>query len=57
MRYNPFLGQYAQKYQKVRRQKERSMEGDKYDWEWMMTLQGTPQYYPNPEGDQITRKK
>jgi hypothetical protein len=27
---------------KIRRRKERSMEGDKYDREWTMTLQGSP---------------
>jgi hypothetical protein len=34
MRYNPFLGSMNTKTQKMRKQRGRSVESGKYEWEW-----------------------
>jgi hypothetical protein len=34
MRYNPFLGSMNPKTQKMRKQRGRSVENGKYEWEW-----------------------
>jgi hypothetical protein len=55
MRYKPFLGSMNPKTQKMRKQKRRSVESGKYEWEWYNDPSRRP---PSNniflEGDQLT---
>jgi hypothetical protein len=34
MRYNPFLGLMSPKTQKIRKERGKTVESGKYEWEW-----------------------
>ena len=55
MRYKPFLGSMNPKTQKMRKQRGRSVESGKYEWEWYDDLQGYPPVATLSKGDQLTR--
>jgi len=56
MRYNPFLCQYTQKYQKKRWWKGWSIKNDKYDWEWYDDSSMRPPIRKKiPQGRPLTR--
>jgi hypothetical protein len=56
MRYKPLLGSMNPKTQKMRKQRGRSVESGKYEWEWYDDpSRKPPSSNPFPEGDQLTR--
>jgi hypothetical protein len=56
MRYKPFLGSIRLKTQKMRKQRGRSVESDKYEWErYDDPSRRPPSRNPFLEGDPLTR--